>query len=79
MTRSGRTVLVLVVGAADILQRSDEIIEDFSRHHDAVTVGAHLFGDANHAATGVALEVNKESLAVSNDFFGANDIVVHCF
>ena len=70
---------VLVVGATDILQRCNEIIEDFSRHHDTVTVRAHLFGDTHNAATSVALEVDKEGLAVSNDFFGANDIVVHCY
>ena len=70
---------MLVIGAADILQRGNEIIEDFGRNHDAVTVGAHLFSDAHHASAGIAFQVNKEGLAVSNDFLCANDIVVHCF
>ena len=79
MTRSGRTVLVLVVGAADVLQCCNEVVQNFSRHHDAVSVGAHFFRDAHHASAGIALQVNKEGLAVSNDFLCANDIVVHFF
>ena len=70
---------MLVIGAADILQRGNEIVQDFSGTHDAVTVRAHFFGDAHHTPTGVALQVNEKGLAVSNDFLCANDIVVHCF
>ena len=70
---------VLIVGASDVFQRSNEIIENLRWHHDAVAVGAHLFGDTDHTSACVTLEVKEEGLAVSNDFFGANDIVVHCF
>ena len=68
-----------VIGAADVLQSGNEVVQNFGRNHDAVTVGAHLFSDAHHASAGIALQVNKEGLAVSNDFLCANDIVVHCF
>ena len=49
------------------------------KSHDAVAVGAYFFRDANHATASVALQVKEEGFTVSNDFFGANDIVVHCF
>ena len=78
-SKCGKGQSILIVGAADVLQRSNEIIENFCRNHDAVAVGAHLFGDADHTPASVALEIQEEGLAVSNDFFGANDIVVHCF
>ena len=77
--RADEYASVLVIGFADILQRGNEIVQDFSRDHDTVAVRADFFRDAHHASACIALQVNKEGLAVSNDFFGANDIVVHCF
>lgn len=70
---------MLVIGPADILQGGNEVVEDFGWNHDAVAVGADLFGDTDHTPASIALEVKEESFAVCNDFFGANDIVVHCF
>ena len=72
------SALIRLIGAADVFQSGNEVVQNFGRHHDAVTVGAHLFSDAHHASAGIALQVNKEGLAVSNDFLCANDIVVHC-
>ena len=69
---------MLVIGAADILQRGNEIVQNFCRNHDSVTVGAHLFGDAYHAPACIALEVKEEGFAVCNNLFCANDVVVHC-
>ena len=81
--QSGNTAsaaaLVLLIGALDILQRSNKVIQNLGRHHNAVAVGAHLLGDAHHTPAGIALQVNEKGLAVSNDFLCANDIVVHCF
>ena len=74
-----RAASIFVIGAADVLQSGNEVVQNLSRYHDTVAVGAYLFGDTHHAAAGIALEVNKEGLAVSNDFLCANDIVVHCF
>ena len=70
---------MFLIGAADILQRGNEVIQNLRRHHDTVAVGTHLFGDAHHASACIALQVNEKGLAVSNDFLCANDIVVHCF
>lgn len=67
-----------LIGFADILERSDEIIKDFSWHHDAVAVRTDLFCNTHHATSCVAFEVNEESLAIRYNFFRANDIVVHC-
>ena len=72
------TGLMLVVCTPDIFQRGNEVVQNFCRNHNAVTVGAHFFGDTHHAPAGIALKVKEECLAVCNDFFCANDIVVHC-
>lgn len=67
-----------VVGLADVLQRSDEVIQNLGGHHDAIPVGAHFLRDAYHSSPGVGLEVDIECLSVRNDFFRANNIVFHC-
>ena len=74
----GKNASVFAIRLADILQGLDKVIENFGGHHDAIPVRAHFFGNTHHAASGIALEVNEESLAICDDFFCANDIVVHC-
>ena len=68
---------VLLIRLADVLQSGDKIVQNLGRYHDAVAVGAHLFGDANNTASGIALQVDKEGFTIGNDFFGADDVVVH--
>lgn len=75
---SGDGASVFLISSADVLKRFDEVIKNFCRNHDTVAVGTYFFGDAHHAASGIALEVDEECFAVSNDFFCTNDIVVHC-
>ena len=76
--RAERGELVLKVGAADVLKRFNEVIQNFRRNHDSVTVGAYFFRDAHHAASCIALEVDEEGFTIRNDFLCTNDIVVHC-
>ena len=76
--RRNARISVFEVGSADILQGLNEVIKDFGGHHDTVAVGADLFGNAHHTASGIALEVDEECFAVRYDFLCANDIVVHC-
>lgn len=68
-----------MIGAPDILKRLDEVIKNLNGHHDAVAVRADFFRNANHAASGVALEVEEKGLAIRDDFFCANDIVFHFY
>ena len=69
--------LVLHIGSSDILKSLDEVIENLGGNHDSVAVRADFFGNSHHASSGVALEVDEESFAISNDFFCTNDVVVH--
>ena len=62
---------------ADVLQSGDEIVQNLGGHHNAVAVGAYFLSNAYNAASRIALQVNEESLAVGDNFFGANDVFVH--
>lgn len=74
----GEGYLVLLICLADILQSGDKVIQNLGRHHDAVAIRAHFFGDANHSSSCIALQVDEERLAIGNNFFCADNIVVHC-
>ncbi len=69
---------VLLIRFADIFQSRYKVIENFSRHHNTVPVRTYLLGNAHHASSGIALEINEKGFAVCNNFLRANDIVVHC-
>lgn len=77
MFPSGGKQSVFEIGTTDVLQSLDKVIEDFGRYHDSVAVGTDFFGNANHSASGIALEVDEKGLAIRDDFFCANDIVFH--
>lgn len=76
--RGGRRHSVFLISFADVLQSRDEIIQYLSRNHDAVAVRAYLFGNANYTPTGIALQVDEEGFAIGNNFFCADNVVVHC-
>lgn len=61
---------LLVGRGLDVAERCDEIAKNFRRNHDRVTVTADILGDFHDHAAGVSLEVEKEDLAVGQDFFG---------
>lgn len=68
---------VLLVSPADVLQGCDKVVQNLCRNHYTVSVGGNLLRNTNNAATGVAFQVKKKRLTVGNDFFGADDVVVH--
>ena len=70
--------LLLLIGSADILQSFDEVVENLRRNHDAIPVGADFFGDTYHPAASIALQIDEKRFTIGNDFFRANNIVVHC-
>ena len=67
-----------LISPADVLECLYEVVKNLSRNHDAVAVGTYFLCDAHHTASGVALEVDEEGFTVCDDFFCANDVVVHC-
>ncbi len=66
----GRASSLLVGRGLDVAERGDEITKNFRRHHDRITVTADILCDLHDHAAGVTLEVEKEHLAVGQDFFG---------
>ena len=69
---------MFLIGSPDILQCCNEVIQDFRRYHDAVSVGAYFFRDTYNPSSCIAFKVNEESFTVRYYLFRANDIVVHC-
>ena len=53
----------------DILQRLDEVAQNFGRHHDGIAIAAHVFGDFDDHAARIFLEINVERFAICDDFF----------
>jgi hypothetical protein len=54
----------------DVGQGGDEVAENLRRDHDRVTVPGNILGDFHHHAARVFLQIEEESLSISENFFG---------
>lgn len=73
-----RAASVFLISPAYVLKSFYEVVKNLGRNHNAVAVGTYFLCDAHHTASGVALEVYEKGFTVCDDFFCANDVVVHC-
>lgn len=73
-TKLGRINLL-----ANILQRSNKIVQYFSGDHNTIPVRTYLLRNANHKTSRILFQIQEECLTISDDFLSANNIVLHGF
>ena len=59
-----------VCGGLDIGESGDKIAENFSRHHDGITVAADILGDLDDHAAVVLFQIEKKDFPIRQNFFG---------
>lgn len=68
--------LLSLGGLTNIRERINEVTQNFSWHHDGITVSRYFLCDLYHLASRIFLQIKVEGLTISENFFSMQQVIV---